>query len=180
MKDNLLKFNYFLTDARGRNVKSYMKAPIPSQGDLIEENFRQKLQKHGIDIDEYRSVYEASSIPPQNRLSKMTLEILKRDGAFVSQYSKYRIQLSDLIKNLIEKGAIIHDDGKTFSIQNSDAFDLEFHDIENLVTGGRTQQISRQQHALATSRKLTTSRTEPSKTKTTEDNFYGVTSQSML
>lgn len=178
MKDNLLKFNYFLTDARGRNVKSYMKAPIPSQGDLIEENFRQKLQKHRIDIDEYRSVYETSSIPPQNSLSKMTLEILKRDGAFVGQYSKYKIQLSELIKNLIEKGAIVQNDEESFSIRNPDAFDLQFHDIENLVTGGRTQQISSQPHAITTGRNLTTSRIELSKAKPTEDNFHDVTSQS--
>lgn len=34
LTDNLLKYNYFLTDARGRHIKCYMKISIPSNNNV--------------------------------------------------------------------------------------------------------------------------------------------------
>ncbi len=44
MTDNLLKFNYFLTDIQGQNIKSYMKIPIPSIGDPARARLVNKNQ----------------------------------------------------------------------------------------------------------------------------------------
>ncbi|CAF3956621.1 unnamed protein product [Rotaria sp. Silwood2] len=91
INDNLLKFNYFLTDVRGRNVKSYMKVPIPSISDPTREQFVNNLLKHEINVDEYCLNYEKASIPLNNYFSKLTLEIFECIASFVTQYSKYRI-----------------------------------------------------------------------------------------
>lgn len=69
LADDLIKYNYFLTDVRGRNVRSYLKLPIPPLDDPTRDLFLNKLIKHDINIDEYESVYEKSSIPPHNKFS---------------------------------------------------------------------------------------------------------------
>ncbi|CAF1676204.1 unnamed protein product [Rotaria magnacalcarata] len=102
LQHNLLKFNYFLTDVRGRNIKSYMKIPIPSVDDPIHEQFISNLLKHEINIDEYYSIYEKSAIPLNNNLSKLALEIFEYNGSFVSQYSKYKNQLNIIIKKHVD------------------------------------------------------------------------------
>jgi hypothetical protein len=146
----LLKFNYFLTDARGRNVKSYMKIPIPSTSDPAREQFMNTLLKHDVNIDEYCSIYEKSAIPLQNNLSKLTLEIFEHSACFVNQYSKYRIQLSAVIKKQIENGSILQTEEGNFFIQNQTVFTCQFDDIENLAVGARTEQITAKQQAVNT------------------------------
>ncbi|CAF4056259.1 unnamed protein product, partial [Rotaria sp. Silwood2] len=90
INDNLLKFNYFLTDVRGRNVKSYMKVPIPPISDPTRGQFVNNLLKHEINVDKYCLNYEKASIPLNNYFSKLTLEIFECTASFVTQYSKYR------------------------------------------------------------------------------------------
>jgi hypothetical protein len=51
VSDKLIKYNYFLTDIRARNVKSYMKLPIPGDHDPAKEIFLSKLIKHVINIE---------------------------------------------------------------------------------------------------------------------------------
>jgi len=51
--DNLIKYNYFLTDFCGRNVKSYMKVLVLSNNNPSPEQFLNNSIKHNINIDEY-------------------------------------------------------------------------------------------------------------------------------
>jgi hypothetical protein len=150
LADNLLKFNYFLTDVRGRNVKSYMKIPIPSNSDPAREPFKNSLSKHDINIDEYCSVFEKSSIPLQNNLSKLALEIFEHSACFVNQYAKYRIQLGAVIKKQIENCSILRTEEGDFSIQNHNMFTCQFYDIENLALSGRKEQTTAKQQAVDT------------------------------
>jgi len=142
MQDNLLKYNYFLIDARGYNVKSYMKIPPPSMNDSTREDFVAKMLKHDINIDEYCAIYEKSSIPLNNNLSKLALNIFANSSCLVNQYVKYR----DVLKNIIQKHAansvIRETDTGCFIILNQDAFTVQFHDIENWVVGTRIQQTN--------------------------------------
>lgn len=150
MQDNLLKYNYFLTDTRGRNVRAYMKIPPPSVSDPTREQVVAKMLKHGINIDEYSLLYDKCSIPSNNNLSKLALEIFESSSCFVSQYSKYR----DVLNNLIQKytaNSVIHEtNAGSFIIQNQDAFTLQFHSIENLVVGTRIEQVYNQDQSTAT------------------------------
>lgn len=142
LDDNLLKFNYFLTDIRGRNIKSYMKIPIPPINDERRELFIAHLLKHEIDIDEYCSVYEKSAIPLNNNLSKFSLEIFENNGSFVNQYVKYRNQLSVIIKKHVENRHIGETEDGHFIVKDQNVFALQFHNIENLVLSQRPEQIS--------------------------------------
>ena len=157
LEANLLKFNYWLTDVRGRNVKSYMKIPIPSTSDPAREQFMNTLLKHDINIDEYCSIYEKSSIPLQNNLSKLTLEIFEHSACFVNQYSKYRIELGAVIKKQIENGSILQSEEGNFSIQNQNVFTCQFYDIENLALGARIEQSTAKQQAVNTIHQETSS-----------------------
>jgi hypothetical protein len=96
--DNLIKYNYFLTDFCGRNVKSYMKVLVLSNNDPSPEQFLNNSIKHNINIDEYCSIYEKSSIPSNNKLSTLSLQLFETNGSFVSQYSKYKNQLHVIIQ----------------------------------------------------------------------------------
>ncbi|CAF3780170.1 unnamed protein product [Rotaria socialis] len=142
LEDNLLKFNYFLTDIRGRNIKSYMKIPIPSINDETREQFVTNLLKHEINIDEYYSIYEKSAIPLNNNLSKLALEIFEYTSSFVNQYAKYKNQLNVIIKKHVENRYIEETEDGHFIIKDQNVFALQFHDIENLVLGQRQEQIN--------------------------------------
>ncbi|CAF2107947.1 unnamed protein product [Rotaria magnacalcarata] len=141
LKANLLKFNYFLTDARGRNVKSYMKTPIPSIDDPTREHFLNTLLKHDINLDEYCCNYKKSSIPPNNNFSKLTIETFEHNASFVAQYSKYKSQLNSVIQKHIENHNIEETEEGNFIIINRNAFFRKFNDIENLVSSERQEQI---------------------------------------
>ncbi|CAF1421797.1 unnamed protein product [Adineta ricciae] len=142
MQDNLLKYNYFLTNIRGHNVKAYMKIPPPSTNDPMRKEFVAKMLKHGINIDEYCTIYEKCSIPPNNSLSKMTLKIFAGSSCLVNQYAKYRDALTNIIQSHIAN-SIIHEVGTgSFIVQDPDAFDVQFHDIENWTVGTCTQQTN--------------------------------------
>ncbi|CAF0877778.1 unnamed protein product [Adineta ricciae] len=140
INDNLLKFNYFLIDTRGRNVKSYMKAPVPLDDDPTRDIFMKNLLKHDIDYDEYCSIYKSSSIPPQNNFSNLTLEIFEHSGCFVNEYPKYRDQLNVVIKKHIERCVIQEAVQGNFVILNTNQFTQQFHTIENLVCGTQSNQ----------------------------------------
>lgn len=142
LEDNLLKFNFFLTDIRGRNIKSYMKMPIPSINDETHEQFVTNLLKHEINIDEYYSIYEKSAIPLHNNLSKLALEIFEFNGSFVNQYAKYKNQLNVIIKKHVENRYIEETEDGHFIIKDQNVFTLQFYDIENLVLGQRQEQIN--------------------------------------
>lgn len=142
MNDHLLKFNYFLTDIRGRNVKSYMKAPVPPADDPTRDQFIKNLLKHDIDINEYCSIYESSSIPPNNNLSNLTLEIFEHSACFVNEYAKYQVQLNIVIRKHIENCVVGEVEQGNFVIQNADAFTREFHHIQNLVLGAQPNQAN--------------------------------------
>lgn len=146
--DNLLKFTYFLTDIRGRNVRSYMKVPVPSIDDPVRKEFLNTLNKHDINIDEYASIYEKSSIPSNNNLSMLSVQIFQTNAALVSQYQKYQTQLHSVIRNHIENGNIEQLDNATFTIINSDAFHHTFANIQNVSFVNKTDKNNRQNQPL--------------------------------
>ena len=168
LADNLLKFNYFLTDVRGRNVKSYLKGPIPSTSDPAREQFINTLLKHDIDIDEYCSIYAKSSIPLQNSLSKLAVDILDRNACFVNQYAKYPTELGAVINKQIENGSIVQTEEGDFSIQNQDVFFSQFHQIENLVLGARTESTTAKHQPVNTTNQETRSIIPPNHTTVAE------------
>ncbi|UJR12557.1 hypothetical protein I4U23_016733 [Adineta vaga] len=142
MNDNLLKFNYFLTDIRGRNVKSYIKVPVPYEDDPTRDVFIANLLKHGIDFDEYCSIYKTSSLPPYNNFSSLTLEIFEHSACFVNEYSKYRDQLNHVIQKHIENCVIREVVEGNFVIQNANEFTRQYEDIENLVLSNQSNQAN--------------------------------------
>jgi hypothetical protein len=146
--DNLIKFNYFLTDSRGRNVKAYMKMPIPSFADPLRKDFGNALIKHDISIDEYHSAYEKSSIPSNNSLSAFAIEIFEFNAALVTQYSKYRAQLYSVLGRHIQNGSIQESEGETFTIINEDAFQHKFDDIPNLMPNEKQEKSNRKSQPL--------------------------------
>ncbi|CAF1453595.1 unnamed protein product [Rotaria sordida] len=148
MNDHLLKFNYFLTDTRGRNVKSYMKAPIPPGDDPTRDQFIKNLLKHDIDVNEYCSIYESSAIPPNNNLSNLTLEIFEHSTCFVNEYSKYQVQLNIVIRKHIENCVVREVEQGNFIIQNANAFTRQFHHIESLVLGAQPNQVNGKRQSL--------------------------------
>ncbi|CAF1345831.1 unnamed protein product [Rotaria sordida] len=135
MQDNLLKYNYFLTNARGYNVKAYMKIPPPSVNDPTREEFVAKMLKHDINIDEYCAIYEKCSIPLNHNLSTLALRIFASSSCLVNQYVKYRGVLNNTIQQHVANSVIHETDTGCFIIQNQDAFTVQFHDIENWVVG---------------------------------------------
>ncbi|CAF2823290.1 unnamed protein product [Rotaria sp. Silwood2] len=142
MNYHLLKFNYFLTDTRGRNVKSYMKAPLLPGDDPTRDQFIKNLVKHDIDVSEYSSIYESSSIPPNNNLSNLTSEIFEHTAYFVNEYSKYQVQLNIVIRKHIENCVIREVEQGNFIIQNANAFTRQFHQIESLALGAQPNQVN--------------------------------------
>ncbi|CAM4975240.1 unnamed protein product [Rotaria socialis] len=142
LKDNLLKFNYFLLDSRGRVVKSYMKMSIPATDNPFRTQFLNNLLKHDINIDEYRSNYEKCSIPPNNNLSKLSMEIFENCSAFVNQYSKYRNQMNSVIHKHKENNNIEEVEGDIFNVINEYGFSCQFESIENLLLNERKEKTS--------------------------------------
>lgn len=171
LADNLLKFNYFLTDVRGRNVKSYMKIPIPSTSDPSRERFLHTLSKHDVDIDDYYATYKKSSIPLQNSLSKLAVDIFEHYGCFVNQYSKYPTELATVINKQIQNGSIIRTEEGDFSIYNRDPFNFQFDEIENLVLGARTEPTATKHQPVNTTNQET--RATTSLKNTTAADPYG-------
>jgi hypothetical protein len=171
MADSLLKFNYFLTDVRGRNVKSYIKIPVPSIADPTRVQFVKNLLKHDIDVDEYCSIYEKSSIPLNNNLSKLTVEVFERNACLVTQYSKYRNQLNNVIQNHVENHFIRETEQGNFIIHNQEGFTCQFHDIENLVLGARSEQVCRKRQSVNSINEVTKSVIQPERTTTAEVNI---------
>ena len=139
INDNLLKLNYFLTDVRGRIVKSYMKMPLPLACNSQRQQFIDTLLKHEIDINKYVTNYEKSSIPPNNNFSNLTTEIFEHTAIFVSEYSKYRSQLNVVIQKHLENCSISKTEDGSFIIQNQQSFDRETHAIENLDSSDRLE-----------------------------------------
>ncbi|CAF4001829.1 unnamed protein product [Rotaria sordida] len=174
MQDNLLKYNYFLTNARGYNVKAYMKIPPPSVNDPTREEFVAKMLKHDINIDEYCAIYEKCSIPLNNNLSKLALNIFASSSCLVNQYAKYRGVLNNIIQKHVANSIIRQTDTGSFIIQNQDAFTVQFHDIENWVVGTCIEQTNNRDqpttmifHAPAS--KVTSQTTTPVKVNTFTD-----------
>jgi hypothetical protein len=141
LDDNLLKFNFFLTDVRGRNVRSYMKIPIPSSNDPGYEIFVKNLTKHDIDIDDYRTVYEKSSIPSNNNLSILTLGIFESNALFITEYGKYKRQMYAIVQQHIQNHNIQETEDGNFIVTNKSVFLHQFHEIENLVPSSRQEKV---------------------------------------
>lgn len=114
MQDNLLKYNYFLINARGYNVKAYMKIPPPSMNDPTREEFVAKMLKHDINIEEYCAIYEKCSIPLNNNLSESALNIFASSSCLVNQYAKYRDVLNNVIQNHVANSVIRATDNGNF------------------------------------------------------------------
>lgn len=143
MADDLIKFNYFLLDNRGRAVKSYMKTPIPSVDDPARGDVLKKLTKHGIDISNYCSMYEACSIPSGNTLSSLTIDNFNSIGALVQEYSKYGEQLESVIREHLDKGSISLSSAGNFTVINQAIFCRQFNEISNLRSGEKSNQEKR-------------------------------------
>ncbi|CAF1682774.1 unnamed protein product [Rotaria magnacalcarata] len=176
INDNLLKFNCFLTDVRGRNVKSYIKMPIPSSNDLTRKQFIKNLLNHEINVDEYYSNYEKASMPSNNYFSKLTLKIFQRTASFITEYSKYRSQLGAVIEKHFENCSIVETEDGYFIIKNQQAFGGQCHDIENLVLGERLEQINNRSPSMnlinqSASKQTEKSTVESKRRTTTEISF---------
>jgi transcription elongation factor Elf1 len=129
-----------------------MKTPIPSGDHPTRDQFVNNLLKHDINIDEYISIYKNSSIPPNNNLSQLTLEIFERGACFVNEYSKYQLQLNSIIQKHIENCLIEEVDGH-FIVKNEDSFTCQFYNIENLVSDVQTQKIQAKRQCMNTTNK---------------------------
>ena len=111
--------------------------------DSAREEFLDKLLKHDINIDEYCSIYEKSSIPLNNNLSELTLEIFEHNSCLVAQYSKYKNQLKVVIQKHLENRYIHETEEGNFVIQDQNRFTCQFDDIENIVSSIRSEQRAR-------------------------------------
>lgn len=132
MQDNLIKFNYFLADVRGRRLRSYLKLPLPQKDDPLSEHIFEKLMKHDINIDEYYSIYKNSSIPSNNHFSQFGLDTFDSTSSLVGDYSKYKDQLNFIIKRRLENNTIQETEDKQFKIKNASTFRDTFNEIQNL------------------------------------------------
>ncbi|CAF1332376.1 unnamed protein product, partial [Rotaria sp. Silwood1] len=119
-----------------------MKAPVPPGDDPTRDQFIKNLLKHDIDVNEYCSIYESSTIPPNNNLSNLTLEIFEHSACFVNEYSKYQVQLNIVIRKHIENCVVREVEQGNFIIQNANAFSRQFHHIESLVLGAQPNQVN--------------------------------------
>ncbi|CAF1523780.1 unnamed protein product [Adineta ricciae] len=133
LDDNLIKYNNFLIDARGRSVKAYLKLPVPNDCGPVKETFLRKLIKHNINIEDYCSIYEKSCIPPNNKLSLLTKQIFENNASFVNQYSKYRNQLQDIIQKHVDCQNIQETDEGLFTVLNQSAFTSNWNNIINIT-----------------------------------------------
>jgi hypothetical protein len=125
-----------------------MKAPVPPGDDPTRDQFIKNILKHDIDINEYCSIYESSSIPPNNNFSNLTLEIFQHSACFVNEYSKYQVQLNIVIRKHIENCVIREDEQGNFIIQNANAFTRQFYHIENLVLRAQPNQVNGKRQSL--------------------------------
>lgn len=114
-----------------------MKLPVPSDDDPAKENFLSKLIKHQIDIEDYCSVYNKSSIPPNNKLSTLALQVFEVNASLVNQYSKYRNQLQTIIQKHLDNRHIQETDEGDFTVLNKTAFSSQCHLILNINQGKR-------------------------------------------
>ncbi|CAM4833084.1 unnamed protein product [Rotaria magnacalcarata] len=142
LKDNLLKFNHFLTDTRGRVVKSYTKVPVPSIDNSSRTKNFNALINHDINIEEYCYNYEKCFIPPNNNFSKLSIEIFDNCAAFVNQYSKYRNHLISTIHKHMENQNIGEAEDGNFIIINQNAFSCQFENIDNIVLSEKKEQMN--------------------------------------
>ena len=148
MDDDLIKFNTFLLDVRGRSVRCYMKAPIPAMSDPAYDQVLEALTKHGIDVAEYRSSYEASTIPSNNKFSLFTINIFKSTASLVPHYSKYQDQLKDIVQEHLDSGTIERMSTGKFVVLNQGAFPHHFKDIDNMASFRKHGQSTRQSESV--------------------------------
>ena len=174
--DHLIKFNYFLNDSRGRNVKSYMKMPIPSFDDPLRKDFADALMKHDISIEEYHSAYEKSSIPANNHLSAFAIEIFECKSALVSQYVKYTAQLQSVIQNHVLNGNVQESENAIFTVINQNAFQHKFDDIPNLMPNERQEKMNRKSQPL----RVLQHTTNPALNQTAADVTISVVDKSVM
>ncbi|UJR24364.1 hypothetical protein I4U23_005741 [Adineta vaga] len=127
-------------DVRNRKIKSYMKIPITKTNDVFQECVKNKLIKHGINVDEYYSVYRISSIPPNNKLSPLSLEIFKYSSCLVPYYKCYKNHLETVIQHHIQNGSVQEVEDGCFVTTNEDVFSCDYNDIENLLLCNRRKQ----------------------------------------
>lgn len=139
--DGLLKYNYFLLDSRGRNVKSYLKIPPTLIDDPAHESMREKLIKNGIEVKEYFSVFEKSRIPPNNKLSVLSINIFKHNASFVPEYAKYKDELQVVIQEHIQNGHIEEDLNDNFGVKDVNIFSHLYDEIENLTPRDQQKQL---------------------------------------
>ena len=177
LNDGLLKFNYFLTDPRGRNVKSYMKIPIATTDNSSQELLKIKLIKHGINVEEYYSVYDTSSIPPYNKLSTLSLQIFKYSSCFVSYYKRYKDQLEMVIQEHIHKGDIKEAEDGCFFITNGSVFSHNYNDIENLLLCNQQRQLCDNSRAMNVEKTTTNSSIQLEKTTASRINVLCETNE---
>lgn len=144
MDDHLIKLNYFLLDVRGRNPRSYMKAPIPDTDDPTHDRVVKALVKNGIDVAEYRSSYEASTIPPNNILSQLAMDIFKSTASMVSDYSKYPDQLKHIIDYRLDCKHIEKSNSGKLIVIDHNAFANVFQDIINLTSETKQRSARKQ------------------------------------
>lgn len=134
MKDNLIKCNFFLVNPHGRRLRSYLKAPLPKKNDPLAEEVFGNLLKHGINIDEYHSIYKNSSIPLTTKFSEFGMETLDSTSCLVPEYSKYEDQLAIIIQKRLENHSIEVTESRQFIVKNAGAFRKKFYEIQNLST----------------------------------------------
>lgn len=125
-----------------------MKTPVPPTNDPAREEFLNTLTKNDINIDEYLSIYEKSSIPPNNRLSTLSLAIFQDNASLVSEFKKYEDQLGSVIQKHIQDGNIKQLENTTFVITNPDAFHHRFAGIQNVNFTDKQEKVNRRSQPL--------------------------------
>lgn len=116
-----------------------MKVPVPAINDPSYDAFVKSLAKHDVSVEEYRTIYKNSSIPPNNNLSTLAIKILETNASFVTEYKKYEVQLRDIVQQHVQNRNIAEAEDGLFIITNRAAFPHQFHQIENLVPSNRQE-----------------------------------------
>lgn len=122
--------------------------PVPPVNDPSYETFVEKLTRHEIDVEEYQTVYRNSSIPANNTLSIMALPIFRTSASFVTEYTKYRSQLHNIIQQHLENRNIKETEEGQFVVLNKDAFTHQFDAIENFMSTTRQDKTRGKFHLL--------------------------------
>ena len=141
-----------------------MKIPITKSNDIFQEFVKNKLITHGINVEEYFSVYRTSSIPPNNKLSPLSVESFKHSSCLVPYYKYYKTHLETVIQDHIQNGNIQEVEDECFATTNNEIFSCNYGEIENLLLCNRRKQPNDNCNAINPTKPTTSSPAQLEKT----------------